>query len=50
MGDADDLSSLLSHLLHDERHAFGYLPTHTRVYLIEDDRGQVNGTAYHRLE
>ena len=50
VGDADDLSVGLSHLLHDECHAFGNLARHTGVYLVEDDGGQLHGSGYQCLQ
>ena len=50
MGDADDLTTVATHLLHDTCHALGHLAADTRVYLVEDDGGQLHGAADHRLQ
>ena len=50
MGDRDDLTFALSHLLHDVGHLLGYLAADARVYLVEDDGRQLHGTANHGFQ
>ena len=44
MGDADNLTTMTSHLLHDFRHFLRHLTTDTSVYLVEDDGRKFDGT------
>ena len=50
MGDADHLSLMTAHLMHNLRHLLGYLTADTRIYLVEDDCRQFHGTADHCLQ
>ena len=50
MGDADHLTLVISHLLHDLCHLLGNLTTDTRIDLVEDDGGQFDGPADHGLQ
>ena len=50
VGNADDLTAVGTHLLHHLGHLFGHLAADTRVDLVEDDGGQLDGTADHGFQ
>ena len=47
MGDTDYLAVLLAHLLHDIRHAVGYLAGDSGIYFVEYNGRKLDGTGYH---
>ena len=47
MGDTDYLAVLLAHLLHDIRHAVGYLAGDSGIYFVEYNSRKLDGTGYH---
>ena len=47
MGDADYLTLMTTHFIHDLCHLLGYLTTHTRINLVEDNSGQFHSAADH---
>ena len=50
VGDADDLSVLFTHLLHDASHLLGDTARHARVDFVEDNRWEFHLTGYERFQ
>ena len=49
VSDADDLTATVAHLLHHLGHFLSHLAADAGVNLIEDDGGQFDNAADHRL-
>ena len=50
MGDADNLTVGMAHLLHDLGHHLGHAAAHTGVNLVEDDGGELDRAADHGFQ